>query len=71
MMQKSFSEIYELNKKCMSEIKMFRKHFIDNKRFVNPKEEKWFTEILLNQECGIDDIDQYAKIMLKGYRKTK
>lgn len=70
-MQKAFSDLYELNKSCMAEIMMFRKKTIEKIKFRNYKEKKWFTDMLINHECGIYDINDYVKIMLKGYRKTK
>jgi len=69
-MQKAFSDLYDLNKSCMSEIMMFRKKTIEKTKFRNCKEKNWFTDILINHECGINDIDEYVKIMLKGYRKN-
>lgn len=70
-MQDAFNALYEVNRKCLEEVKMLRRFVIQNIKFKDYREEIWFTEMLMNRECGIHDIKDYVKIMLKGYRKTK
>jgi hypothetical protein len=58
-------------KQARNEIAMWRRREIDNMLFTDTPEEKWFTEMLMNRPIGIENIDEFADFMLKGYRKTR
>lgn len=56
---------------ALTEIKMWRRKYIDDMLFTDSNEEKWFAEMLMSREPGMLNPDEYADFMLKGYRKTK
>lgn len=58
-------------RQAKNEIAMWRRREIDNMIFVDTQEEKWFTEMLMNRPIGIENADEFADFMLKGYHKTR
>jgi hypothetical protein len=58
-------------KQAKNEIAVWRRRELENMLFTDTDEEKWFTEMLMNRPIGIENVDEFANFMLKGYRKTR
>ncbi len=63
-------QVDKLIEKTTAEIMMWRQREIDNMLFVDSKEEKWFTSMLLELPVGLENVDDFAEKELKCYRET-